>query len=322
MTFDARTGGAICGEQDRRSSMSRHNDVDTFHHLGIVSRDMADAIHQYERLGFVFAPLSLPKIPLRAGSAPEPLGVGNRCAIFQNNYLEILAVVDAERWASIGADQRGPFDIDRPLARYEGLHVMHFNAPDLDALRARLERTGQHPSAIRPFQRMVETADGPQLMRARSLSFPAEADPEALLQIAQHHTRELVLQPRFMQHPNGARSISEAIVCATNPEAVATKYSAYTSGHVRRNASITIVDLDSARIVVVDPAHLEMVLPGHTAPAVPCVAGFTVTADLDLASGALEQQGVRAERHGGRILVHARDACGSAVLFERVGAQR
>lgn len=302
--------------------MSSRHDVDTFHHLGIVSRDMAHAVHQYERLGFMFAPLSLPRIPLRAGGPPEPLGVANRHAIFQDNYFEILAVVDAERWASIAADQRGPFDIDKPLARYEGLHVMHFNARDLEAVRARLEQTGQHPSAIRPFQRMVETADGSQLMRARSLSFPAAANPEALLQIAQHDTPELVLQPRFMQHPNGARSISEAIVCVNDPDAVAAKYSAYTSGRVRRNAGITVVDLDSARIVVVEPAHLEMVLPGHTPPSVPCLAGFTVTADLDVASGALEQQGVRAQRHGGRILVHARDACGSAVLFENVGAQR
>jgi hypothetical protein len=302
--------------------MNHRHDIDTFHHLGIISREMAGAVRQYERLGFVLTPLSFPKIPLRAGAPPEPLGVANRHAIFEDNYLEILAVVDAERWASIPADQRGAFDIDKPLARYEGLHVMHFNAPDLEAVRTRLEQTGCHPSAIRPFERMVETPDGARLMRARSLSFPAAANPEALLQIAQHDTPELVLQPRFMRHPNGARSISEAIVCVNDPQAVAAKYAAYTAHRVRQDDGVTIVDLDTARIVVLDPAHVEMVLPDHAPPAVPCLAGFTVTADLDVAAGALDQRGVRMQRHGGRILVHARDACGSAVLFERVGAQR
>jgi len=47
-----------------------------------------------------------------------------------------------------------------------------------------------------------------RMMRARCLSFPHGSNPEALLQIAQHETPELVLQPRYMQHPNGAISIT------------------------------------------------------------------------------------------------------------------
>jgi hypothetical protein len=199
-------------------------DINVLHHLGIISRNMEAAVQQYERLGFIFTPLSVPRIPLCMGAKPEPIGAGNRCAIFRKNYLEMLGVVDASLWASITREQRGPFDLDEPLQRYEGLHVLHLGADDLDLARRRLQESGLYPSDIWPFQRFVDTPDGPKMMRARTLSFPHGSNPEALLQIAQHETPELVLQPRYMQHPNGATSITEVIVCVQDPESVAEKY--------------------------------------------------------------------------------------------------
>ncbi len=47
---------------------------------------MDTTIARYERLGFAFTPLSIPRIRL----APEPIGAGNRTAIFAENYLEVL----------------------------------------------------------------------------------------------------------------------------------------------------------------------------------------------------------------------------------------
>jgi Glyoxalase-like domain len=183
------------------TAINMSHDINTLHHLGILSRNMEATVARYEQLGFMFTPVSLPKFPLKPGGQPESVGVANRNAIFQNSFLEMLGVVDAARWASISAEQRGPFDIDKPLQRYEGLHVMHLGTNDLDAVHARLSSDNRQPSAIRPVHRIVETPAGLQLMRARSLSFPAGTNPEALFQIAQHQTPELALQPRFMQHP-------------------------------------------------------------------------------------------------------------------------
>jgi len=92
-------------------------DIDIFHHIGLITRDMARLIARYEQLGFMFTPLSMPRIALTPGGAPEMLGAGNRHAIFTDNYLEVLGVVDAARWASITKAQRGAFDIDPPLSR-------------------------------------------------------------------------------------------------------------------------------------------------------------------------------------------------------------
>jgi hypothetical protein len=294
------------------------NDVNILHHLGIISHDMEAAVLQYERLGFIFTPVTVPRIPLQAGANPEPIGVGNRCAIFRNNYLEMLGVVDANRWASITREQRGPFDLDQPLQRYEGLHVLHLGADDLEPVRSRLHRSGLHPSEIRPFQRLVDTPDGSRMMRARCLSFPPGSNPEALLQIAQHETPELVLQPRYMQHPNGAISITEVIVCVEDPDRVAEKYGLYSGRPVHRSGALRIVDLGQSRIVIVSPDHLQEILPEHAAPAIPFLAGFTLSSNLEKTKRALRERAIDFQIYGERILVRAQDGYGAAVFFEDV----
>ena len=152
-------------------------------------------------------PLSLPRFPLSPGAPPQPVGAGNRHAIFADSYLELLGVVDRNLWDGISKAAKGPFDIDRPLARYKGLHVLHLATNSIEDVHSRREKRTFQPSAIRPFQRSVDTPDGPLTMRARTLSLPAGTMPEALFQIAQHDTPELVLQPRYMHHANGARRL-------------------------------------------------------------------------------------------------------------------
>jgi len=147
-------------------------DVNVLHHLGLISRNMASTIGAYERLGFVFAPLTLPRIPVSQGGAPQPIGVGNRCAIFENNYLEVLAVVEPQLWGSISSEQRGPFNIDLPLQRYEGLHVLHLGTDDLESVRTRLIANGLTPTSIRPFQR-VKTV--PEQCERKACRFHMEA---------------------------------------------------------------------------------------------------------------------------------------------------
>jgi hypothetical protein len=117
-------------------------------------------------------------------------------------------VVDAARWASITKAQRGAFDIDPPLARYEGLHVVHFGTDNIEAVQRRYRGAdcvdGDIASSdIIAFQRNVETPQGPQLMRARCLSL-TQHDLPSLSQVAQTLTPELVLQSRYQQHRNGA----------------------------------------------------------------------------------------------------------------------
>jgi Glyoxalase-like domain len=292
--------------------------ADIFHHGGLITHNMGETITQYERLGFSFAPLSEPRIVLEEGREPETLGVGNRHAIFQDNYLEILAVTDAERWATISTEQRGSYDVSRPLARYEGFHVMHFGTDDLDAVHRRLMADGVACSDIHPFQRMVETTDGPQMMRARSIGFPSGANPEGLIQIAQHLTPELVLQPRYQHHPNGATRLTEITVCVEDPGEVADKYRRYTGHAVEKLANLYTVNLGRSRVRITSPDNLSDIVPGANPPSVPSLVGFTVSvADLQETKKLLISHHISFTEEGEMIHVEASNACGSTVAFEQ-----
>jgi hypothetical protein len=295
----------------------------TFHHVGLITHDMNSTITRYERLGFFFTPLSLPRISLEPGTPPQPFGAGNRTAVFEENYLEVLAHTDLGLWNSTTPQQRGPFDIDVPLSRYEGMHVMHFGTDDISGLHDRLTAHGTACTEIRPFERNVDTPGGQQMMKARAFSFPPDAHPEGLVQIAQHLTPELVLQRRFMQHPNGARLVIESIVCTGEPEEYARKYGLYTGASPRRTGGHFAVDFGArSRVTVVTPEQVHGIVPGSVAPADPSLVGFTVlVADLGHVADLLARNNVPFQTVGARLAVAAADACGCAVLFEAPSAQ-
>jgi hypothetical protein len=298
-------------------------DVDSFHHVGLIVADIDTTVRQFECLGFAFAPLSIHKFALRPGEPLVPLGTGNRCAIFHNNFLEIVGVIDQERWRQITTAQRGPYNVDAFIARYQGLHVMHFGADDIEVVRARFAKTGVAASEITRIERNVDTPDGPRMMKAETLYFPPGTNPEGAVQIASHRTPELVLQPRYMKHSNGAVSITECIVCTPETAAYAAKYERYSGHAAKQTGNLRVVDLGRSRVVVVAPDHLGDVIPDCVPPALPFLAGFTVAADsLEQSRAHLRKAGVPFREHGGRLVVSPAHGCGSAVIFEAAGATR
>jgi hypothetical protein len=119
-----------------------------------------------------------------------------------------------------------------------------------------------------------------------------------------------------MQHQNGAVSITEVIVCVQDPERVAKRYGLYSDQPVHKRDGLHIIELELSRIVILSPDDLQKVLPGHTAPTVPFLAGFTVSAEVNMTMQALKERAIDFQIYGPRILVHASDGYGAAVLFE------
>lgn len=299
-------------------------DIDVIHHPGLIAQDIEAAVAQFEKLGFMFTPLSIHRIAVKPNEEPVYFGVGNRNAIFEKNFLEILGVIDPQRWSQITKAQRGPFDIDERLRLYQGLHIMHFGADDIEVVRARFKREGIESSDVARVQRAVDTPEGEKIMRALAIHFPRGANPEALMQVAQHLTPDLALQPRYMQHRNGAKSLTEVIVCSQAPKDLAAKYARY-SGHAPESKrDMYVVNLGYSRVVVVDAAEgLQRILPGCQSAVVPSLVGFTVaTGNLARAQSVLREAKIATTESEGRVIVAPKDACGSAVVFEPVGATR
>jgi hypothetical protein len=293
--------------------------TDILHHAGLINADLEALAACYERLGFTLTPVSIPRVVTRPGAAPETLGVGNRHAIFSDNYLELLGVVDPQRWGQITKEQRGPYDIDVPLSRYPGLHVMHFGTDQIGLVRERLVRQGVACSEISRFQRNVQTEAGEKMMKARTIHFAPGSNPEGLLQIAQHDTPELVLQPRYMIHANGATALTEIVVCAEDPLTYLYKYEKYT-GHRGSCLDINnfILDLGHSIIKIIDPHRLNSMIPGYPIPVLPFMAAFTVeTISPERSRAVLAGNGIPFLERDGSIIVYPQHACGCAVVFKK-----
>lgn len=105
-------------------------------------------------------------------------------------------------------------------------------------------------------------------------------------------------------------------MCVQDPDSVAEKYGLYSGQPVYRSSGLYVIDLGLSQIIVVSPKHLADVLPGHTAPTIPFLAGFTVSSDLEITRRELKEREIDFQNCGDRILVNARDGYGAAVLFE------
>lgn len=292
--------------------------TDVLHHIGLVHNNLNQSAECYEKLGFTLTPLSTPRIVLQPGGAPETLGVANRHAIFTNNYLELLGIADAERWASVSKEKRGPYDLDAALDRYEGLHVMHFGTQHIGAVKERLDYQGVLCSDVKTFQRNVQTENGERMMKAKTISFPSNFNPEGLLQIAQHDTPELVFQPQYMNHPNGAIALTEILIVTDTPAIYATKYELYT-GHKGKEIANNhyVVDLGFSSIIIVDPERLDNIIPYYKIPVLPFMAAFTImVASLRLLCEVLTENNVPFTKMAGDVIVYPEHAGGCAVVFE------
>jgi hypothetical protein len=87
-------------------------------------------------------------------------------------------------------------------------------------------------------------------MSARTIFFPPEMMPEGLLQIAQHDTPELVFQPKYMLHPNGAVALTELVLCCDHPKTYIDKYERIT-GHMGKitEGNYYVIDLGSSKLL-------------------------------------------------------------------------
>lgn len=292
--------------------------TDVLHHIGLVNKNLELSSACYAKLGFTLTPVSIPRIVLEPGAVAETLGVANRHAIFSNSYLELLGITDPVKWASVSKEKRGPYDLDAVLNRYEGLHVMHFGTDHINMVKERLDYQGIQCSHVKQFQRNVQTENGERMMKARTISFPPNFNPEGLLQIAQHDTPELVFQERYMHHPNGAMALTEILIVTDTPAGYASKYELYT-GHKSKEISINhyVVDLGLSSITIVDPERLDNIIPWYKIPAMPFMAAFSITvASLRLLCDVLSANGVPFIKMAGSVIVYPENAGGCAIVFE------
>jgi Glyoxalase-like domain len=285
-------------------------DIDSVNHVGLVVEDIGAAARRFEAFGFILTPLSMHSGARKPGEPEIPYGSGNRCAIFPDNYLEIVAHVDKDKYDLFC----GKF-----LKRFEGAHIICFGCGDARVVDARLRSVGIGTSGVIPLKRDLDTPEGMRTAKFDCVHFDYNATPEGLIQAAYHVTPQYIHQPRYIGHPNKVTALSDVYLAVADPDEAAARYEKFTGAKCERRGSNRIFKLPRvSKVTILPAAEAPVQLPGAPVHQGAYLAGFAfTTADLPAMATRLRASGIRFAEHNGRLVVPAQEAFGAAVVFER-----
>lgn len=278
-------------------------DIDSVNHLGIAVRDFEQACALYERLGFLLTPLSVHSGSNKPGEPVKPMATGNRCAVFPHNYIEVLGIVNP------GALDWG---WSRFVERFEGAHIICFGCKDADVVAARLDAAGVGNSGVIPLQRDIGTPEGVRTARFDCVHFDGAATPEGLIQAARHRNPEYVHQPRYLDHANGATSLSRLLIVTEDPQATAARYAVHTGRSLTEIDGLAAIELPLVTtLCFTSPTEIGTRLPGTLLSPAPSIVAATFTVkDLDAARRLVADAGFPVIDRGDRFHVPAEHALG------------
>jgi hypothetical protein len=266
----------------------------TLDHVGVCARELEPLAAAYEALGFRLTPRA------QQSAGGTLLATGNRCAFLRQGYIELLAIVEP------GLPDNG---IGALLDRQEGLHILAIGIGDAERELARLRRGGLALDGIRPLERPT-----PEGARARFERLPYPDAPEGRIQLIRHLTPELLWQPQWLDHPNGAVALEEIFLRGGMESAARLSRLAGLPLEPRPEGGVMLRFPDGSRASILDAEAMAAALPGVSAPGEPSLVGFAVRTGDGNAAAAQLLRGATALPDG-VLLVPPALAGGAAVVF-------
>ncbi|MDP9868591.1 MULTISPECIES: VOC family protein [Streptosporangium] len=318
------------------------HDINGLHHVGHIVQDMDQAMERYRRLGFTVTAPAYPVMPTTPGGPVEPFGVANAHVHFPRGFVELVAVIgDTGR---MPGDAR-PIPLQVPedkvpglraairataanitsfLQRFQGVHIMIADTPDIDRVAARLTADGVSHGGVHDIQRPVETATGTRMEPARYLEvsdpdLPPGRVPEGRIGFAENTPAEAPQDRRHTDHPNGSTGLVECVLCVADtalPE-LERRYGSY-FGRARHGR---VTRFDRANVTVVAASALADLLPGERPAVLPAFVAYAVAVrDLSATEKLLRSNGIPVTRTGPEEMsVPTSAALGVAIIFRQDG---
>jgi len=274
-------------------------------HAGAIVPDLVAGAARWERLGFRLSPLSRQRGRLPGRDEESPWATANRCAIFQQGYLELIGVVDDHAfnpWA-------------RFLERFEGLHLLALRVPSADAAWPALS---SHPALATLLDAPVQRArkldvDGrEQTMGFRNIFSRDAHCPEGRYILIEHQTPAYLWQTRYLSHPNGALALDGVVLCAERDPSLEARLGGLTASAPKQGTggSIDFLPPGGGRITLCTPDVFKARW-GSLPAALPAFAAVEVRfADRVRAARLMEDNGVPVERVGEDWFVKPADTGG------------
>lgn len=270
-------------------------------HLLVGVRDLEAAARQWRRLGFQLTPRG----------RHIGWGTANYCIMFQDDYLELLGIVDPGQFTN---------NLDRFLKTREGLMGVAFATDDTQACARELRDAGIQAESPKDLKRILELPEGEVLPAFGLVMLPPQATPGLSAFICRHLTPDLVRRPEWLHHANRAKSVVSVTVVVEDPAATAFDWLPIFGEDAIKTANlVTVIDTGRGHIRFTNPAALTQLypalepLPEHPTPWIAAVK--IAVADKARCRDHLRFENVLALKTGKGCIVPPEEANGVIIEF-------
>jgi hypothetical protein len=222
-------------------------------HLAHFVPELDAAAAVWEKLGLRVTPPSQHQV------GGKPAGTANRCVMFEQGYIELLAPT---------ADTPNAQRVRERMKRFVGVHLCCFGTPDAAAEHARLAAHGFEPEPLVQLERKLE---GGNLARFHVIYVPPGKMAEGRVQYCEHLTPEHVWREGFV---NPLR-LSAVYVVADEPEEVAARWGRFGGLLPRPEDGFARLDTARGQVRIGKRTAIEKLL-GDCPPA-PALAGYALS---------------------------------------------
>ena len=174
-------------------------------HLLIGVQHLELARDTWEKLGFTVTPRG----------RHIGWGTANYCIMFERDYVELLGIVDPEKFTN---------DLDRFLEEREGALGLAFATTDAARAAAELQARGIAAEDPVELKRLLELPGGDVEPAFRLVHLAPEATPGLGTFLCDHLSRDLVWQPQWTRHANTVLGIDGLFVVAQDIPALLPAY--------------------------------------------------------------------------------------------------
>lgn len=279
--------------------------IEGLDHVVITVQDLDTAAERWRALGFTVSP---------RGTHSAHLGTGNHTIMFEDDYLELLGILQA---TELNAPSR-----DFLTRRHQGLEQAAFRTGNAAQGAAALARLGVRAIGPVDFSRPVSRPDGSQAEAAFSIFNwpPAQRPADLRIFACQHHTRDAVWLPELTQHANTVTGIDRIIAIAPDPVAAAKELATLldTTQEATANGALIRTGPGRADIHFMTPDAIAQAyaLPVDVAlPSQGAVALVLRVRDLEAAARSTGPISWRTPRS---VVVSPTQACGVLLAFEQI----
>lgn len=252
-------------------------------HVGLFVSDFTDSTKQLEAFGFNLTPFVAHASSTQPGQPEQPSGTGNRCAMFCEGYLEVLAAT---------ADTPLARQLRTQLARYPGFHLIAFAANHPEDRHAAVAARGLNPLPLVRLARPIAVEQGEQTARFSVIRVPPDVMPEGRVQIVTHHTPHLVWQSQYCRQPNGTQGLTGVLLCVARPREAAGRFGALLDVSTYVEGDVFGLGLQRGRIVFASPERVQKWRPDLKIPTVPYIVEVSLRVqELETTKRFLEDKG-------------------------------